>query len=212
MARAGRCGAPHRRRGGRATPGGGLTVRTDVGGRGLVAVLDGAFDGPTIADRADMDAVEADEPDVGDFASRVPGAAHLCGHDVHTTIGVGLGQLFARLRDRLAGRLVLLLQPAEETLAGARAMIDAGARAMIDAGALDAHPPQEIYALHCAPLPVGTFGVMPGNGLSGVDRCRITLSGPVAVALTDQLVADLTALTTVQRPQSDGTSPSCSSS
>ncbi|MGW0184694.1 M20/M25/M40 family metallo-hydrolase [Streptomyces sp. NPDC003362] len=73
-----------------------------------------------------MDAVDEDEQRPGEFASLVPGAAHLCGHDLHTAIGVGIAEVLAQLRERLNGRVVLLFQPAEETLAGARAMLEDG--------------------------------------------------------------------------------------
>jgi metal-dependent amidase/aminoacylase/carboxypeptidase family protein len=88
-----------------------------------------------------MDAVADDELTGGEFASRVSGAAHLYGHDLHTTIGVGTAETLSQLRQRFCGRVVFVFQPAEETLEGARAMIDAGV--------LDRVAPVEIYALHC---------------------------------------------------------------
>src|SRR5439155_5791393 len=90
------------------------------------------------------------------------GAAHLCGHDLHTAIGVGIAQVLARLRHRLTGRIVFVFQPAEETLEGAQAMLESDV--------LKRTAPAEIYALHCGPLPVGTFAVMPGVGQPGLDR------------------------------------------
>lgn len=159
-------------------------------------MLDGAGAagaGPTVAYRADMDAMDGDEMFDGDFASQVPGAAHLCGHDMHTAIGVGIAQVLARLRHHLTGRVVFIFQPAEETLDGARAMIADGV--------LDRTAPQEVYALHCDSLPVGTFAVMPGYGLPGQDRFHIELSGPNAAADGSRLVAGLDALSTVGYPQ-----------
>jgi amidohydrolase len=125
----------------------GLAVSTGVGGHGVVAVLDGAGTGPTIAYRADIDAVAPGHVAGSRSGAPVAGAAHLCGHDLHTAIGVGVGQVLARLRERFDGRVVLVFQPAEETLEGARAMIEAGV--------IDRLTPQEIYALHCGPMPVG---------------------------------------------------------
>ena len=170
----------------------GLSVSTGIGGHGVVAVLDGTAPGPTVAYRADMDAVAADEL-TGEFASQVPGAAHLCGHDVHTTIGVGMAETLARLRQRFSGRVVFVFQPAEETLDGARAMIDAGV--------LDRTAPEEMYALHCSPLPVGAFAVMPGAGQPGLDVGRIDVSGPNAAEAGAQLVAAISDLSTVAEPQ-----------
>lgn len=171
----------------------GLAVSVGVGGHGVVAILDGEGGGPTIAYRADMDAVAGSEMFDSDFASQVPGAAHLCGHDIHTAIGVGTAQVLARLRHRLSGRVVFVFQPAEETLDGAQAMIADGV--------LDQTEPQEIYALHCGPLPVGTFAVMPGYGLPGQDRYQIELSGPNAAADGKRLLAAIDALSTIEYPQ-----------
>ncbi|WP_328771551.1 M20/M25/M40 family metallo-hydrolase [Streptomyces sp. NBC_00286] len=81
----------------------GLVVSTGVGGHGVVAVPEGAGAGPVVAYRADMDAVDDDEAFDGAFASRVPGAAHLCGHDLHTAIGVGIAEVLARLREYVNG-------------------------------------------------------------------------------------------------------------
>jgi amidohydrolase len=180
----------------------GLDVTTDVGGHGVVAVLEGGSAGPTIGYRADLDAVgPGGVIDFGssgpvfdaDFASRVPGVAHLCGHDLHTAIGVGIAETLARIRPGLAGRAVFIFQPAEETIEGARAMIEAGV--------LDRHRPDEIYALHCAPNPVGTLSVMPGLGLPGLDQFEIQLSGPTATADADRLAATIAAMSTVELPR-----------
>ncbi|UWP80195.1 M20 metallopeptidase family protein [Dactylosporangium fulvum] len=171
----------------------GLSVSTGIGGHGVVAVLDGAGLGPTVAYRADMDAVAADELAGGEFASQVPGAAHLCGHDLHTTIGVGIAETLSRLRHRFSGRVVFVFQPAEETLDGARAMIDAGL--------LNWAAPEEMYALHCSPLPVGAFAVMPGAGQPGLDVGHIDVSGPNAADTGAQLVASINDMSTVTEPQ-----------
>jgi metal-dependent amidase/aminoacylase/carboxypeptidase family protein len=157
----------------------GLDVTTGVGGHGVLAVLDGSADGPTIAYRADMDAVDTrtgvlpfPRPDrVFDegFASRVPGAAHLCGHDLHTAIGVGVARTLARGPEPVRGRLVFVFQPSEENLRGARAMLETGLVQRL--------APREFYALHCGPFPSGTIGVSPGHGLPGLDHFRIVLPG-----------------------------------
>lgn len=109
----------------------GLEVSVGVGGNGVVGLLRGGADGPTVAYRADMDAVADNELSEIEFRSQVPGAGHLCGHDLHTAIGVGVARVLARIRDRLRGRLVFIFQPAEETLSGAQAMIDDGCCACI---------------------------------------------------------------------------------
>jgi amidohydrolase len=174
----------------------GLSVSTGIGGHGVVAVLSGTGPGPTVAYRADMDAIAADELVDDEFSSRVPGVAHLCGHDLHTSIGVGIAQVLARLRHRFSGRVVFMFQPAEETLDGARAMIEAGV--------LDRTAPQEIYALHCGPLPVSTFAVAPGVGQAGLDVGHIDVSGPNATENGERLLAAVNGLSTVTHPRTSG--------
>ncbi|KAK1179375.1 amidohydrolase [Streptomyces sp. NBS 14/10] len=166
----------------------GLAVATGVGGHGVVGVLRGTRPGRTVAYRADMDAVPP-----GDIVGGGPAAAHLCGHDIHTTVALGAAQVLARLRQHLSGTVVFLFQPAEEALAGARAMIDAGV--------LERTRVEEIHALHCGPFPVGRFAVTPGYGLPGQDRAEVTLSGPDAPDAARRLAAEIGALATVTPPQ-----------
>jgi metal-dependent amidase/aminoacylase/carboxypeptidase family protein len=163
-----------------------VTVSTGVAGHGVVAVVDGAGPGPTVAYRADLDAVPVGGP--GE-------AAHLCGHDVHTAVGVGIVRTMARLRHRFHGRVVVVFQPAEETFEGARAMIEDGL--------LDRLPPDEFYALHCCPLPVGTFGVLPGTGQPGQDIGYVDVAGPGATTVAERVIGAVDGLSTVRRPESD---------
>jgi metal-dependent amidase/aminoacylase/carboxypeptidase family protein len=181
----------------------GLEVTTGVGGRGVVAVLDGSADGPTVAYRADMDAVDAqravlsfphsDRPFDEGFASRIPGVAHLCGHDLHTAIGVGVARTLAQAAEPVRGRLVFVFQPAEEPLQGARAMLETGLVQRL--------APREFYALHCSPFPAGTIAVSPGYGLPGLDHIRIVLSGGDD-AVVAAIAAEVAQLGTVGYPQS----------
>ncbi|MFG2093844.1 M20 family metallopeptidase [Streptomyces sp. NPDC048612] len=166
----------------------GLTVTTGVGGHGVVGVLRGAHRGRTVAYRADMDAVPPK-----DIVGGGPAAAHVCGHDLHTTVALGVARVLARLRRRLSGTVVFLFQPAEETLSGARALLDAGV--------LERTGVAEIHALHCGPFPVGTFAVTPGYGLPGQDKAEVALSGPDAPDAARRLAAEINALATVAAPQ-----------
>ncbi|MGA5565133.1 M20 metallopeptidase family protein [Streptomyces platensis] len=166
----------------------GLAVSTGVGGHGVVGVLRGARPGRTVAYRADMDAVPPK-----DIVGGGPAPAHLCGHDVHTTVAVGIAQVLARLRRQLAGTVVFLFQPAEESLSGARALIDAGV--------LERTRVAEIHALHCGPFPVGRFAVTPGYGMPGQDKAEVTASGPDGPDVTRRLAAEIGALATVALPQ-----------
>ncbi|MEU4160560.1 amidohydrolase [Actinoplanes sp. NPDC026670] len=165
----------------------GLDVTTGVGGHGVVGVLTGVRPGRTVAYRADMDAVGPD-----DGAGGATGPSHLCGHDIHTTIGVGIAEVLSRLRERLSGRVVFLFQPAEESLAGAAAMIADGV--------LTANRPGEIHALHCGPLPVGRFATIAGTGLPGQDKGQITLTGADAPARARRLAESINDMSTVKRP------------
>jgi metal-dependent amidase/aminoacylase/carboxypeptidase family protein len=165
----------------------GLDVTTGVGGYGVVGVLAGAHPGRTVAYRADMDAVPPSDQIEGGSEP-----AHLCGHDIHTTVGVGVAEVLATLRNRIAGTVVFVFQPAEETLAGAAAMLGDG----VFAGTR----PAEIHALHCGPFPVGDFAVTPGYGLPGLDRGSVTLTGQDAMARAQRLAGEIGALGTVAPP------------
>ncbi|SDL35574.1 amidohydrolase [Glycomyces sambucus] len=166
----------------------GLEVRTGVGGHGVVGVLRGRHRGRTVAYRADMDAVPAQDQIGGGTAAK-----HLCGHDIHTTVGVGVARVLAKLRRRLHGTVVFVFQPAEESLTGARAMLDDGVFARTR--------PEEIHALHCGFMPVGVFGVNPGSGMPGLDRGSVTLAGADAVERAEALAGEVNALGTVSAPQ-----------
>lgn len=167
----------------------GLEVRTGVGGHGVVGVLRGSRPGPVVAYRADMDASVGDEPTGREYGSRVPGVFHVCGHDLHSAIGVGVASVLGRLRPRLPGTVVFLFQPAEETLEGARAMLADDAFAGLR--------PDVIYALHTGPMPVGTIGT--GADMAGQDRFELTLAKPVPTSF-ERAVARLKALGTVSLP------------
>jgi amidohydrolase len=121
--------------------------------------------------RADIDALPIGERTGLDFASVHPGVAHACGHDVHTTIVLGVGLVLAQLRDadQLTHGVRLIFQPAEESSPG-------GAVDAIEGGVLtDVH---EIYALHCDPrTDTGRIALKVGPITSAVDQVRVTLTG-----------------------------------
>lgn len=148
----------------------GLDVRENVGG-GIVADLrgpDGASDG-MVALRADMDALPVQEETGLDFASQIPGQAHVCGHDAHTAMLLGAAALLTDLRDRLPTGVRFLFQPNEENQPG-------GARFMVEAGCLDGV--REVYGLHVWPgKPTGWFGTRPGPLMARPDVFGVTLRG-----------------------------------
>ncbi|NIN71750.1 MAG: amidohydrolase [Gemmatimonadetes bacterium] len=147
----------------------GLEVQTGVGGHGVVGVLQGARPSPTVAYRADMDAVYSNAPDPVAFASQTPGARHICGHDIHTTVALGVAEALTAIRDELPGTVKFIFQPAEENIQGALAMIEDGV--------LKDPVPQAIFAFHSAPLEVGQIGSVEGPALPGLDRVTVTLRG-----------------------------------
>lgn len=170
----------------------GFSVRRDVGGHGVVAILHGGRPGRTVAFRADMDAVRSDAQDPVEFDSENPGVRHICGHDIHTTIGVALGEVFAAIRAELPGTAVLIFQPAEENVTGARLMVESGA--------LDNPRPDAIFAYHTAPYEVGKIAFSESTLMSARDRITATVSGPDARGVADALRDRILALRTIESP------------
>jgi amidohydrolase len=148
----------------------GLDVRTGVGQTGVVGVLEGKADGPTVLIRADMDALPIEEQTGLDYRSTVPGKMHACGHDAHVAIALGVASALSAQREHLRGHIKFVFQPAEE--------IGQGAQAMIDAGVLDDPRPTVALGLHVwNELPVGQVVVTPGPIMAGGDRFEVTIRG-----------------------------------
>lgn len=147
----------------------GLQVREGVGKTGVVGDLKGeGYDGRQLAIRTDMDALPIQEMTQLDFASRQPGVMHACGHDVHTTVGLGTAMILAELQDQLPGNIRFLFQPAEEIAQGAQWMIDDGAMEDISA----------ILSTHVFPsIPAGTIAVRYGSLTAAADNLEITIMG-----------------------------------
>ncbi|MGP9819951.1 amidohydrolase [Salinarimonas sp. NSM] len=145
-------------------------VHEGVGGTGVVGVVRGARPGTrSIGLRADMDALPMEEATNLPWRSTRPGLFHGCGHDGHTTMLLGAARALAQDRD-FAGTVVLIFQPAEEGLGGARAMLADGLFARF--------PCDEVYALHNAPaLPLGSVGITPGAGMAGASFFDILVRG-----------------------------------
>lgn len=148
-----------------------LEVQERVGGTGVVALLRGAYPGPTLALRADMDALplheEADRP----YRSCVPGVMHACGHDGHVAMALGAAKVLADLRGELHGNVKFLFQPAEETYGGASEMIAAGC--LTNAPAVDA-----VFGLHLWPDgDVGELRLRAGPIMASSDALRIAVQG-----------------------------------
>lgn len=147
----------------------GHEVRTNVGGRGVVATLKGGKPGPTVALRADFDALPIQEENEFSFKSKVDGVMHACGHDGHTAALLGLAKALNRMKDELEGNVVFIHQHAEELPPG-------GAIAMIEDGCLDGV--DVIFGTHLwATVPVGTIGYRVGPFMAAPDRFDIKIQG-----------------------------------
>ena len=161
----------------------GLTPQLLPKGNGLICDI-GEGD-RVIAFRADLDALPLQDTKDVPYRSTVDKVAHACGHDVHTTVLLGLGLALAQLNDQgeLPGRVRLIFQPAEE-------FVPSGAPEVIASGALK--DVAAIYALHCYPqLPAGLVGVRSGPFTAAADTVEVRLSGPGGHTARPHLTADL---------------------
>jgi len=168
---------------------------------GVVAHVEGERPGPTVALRADIDALPIREATGLDFASEVDGRMHACGHDAHTAMLLGAAHILHTLRDDLAGTVRLVFQPSEEKAPG-------GASVMIEEGVLgemDGRGPVErIFGQHVFPdLPAGALGVRAGTFMASADEVYLTVRGRGGHAaaphlLTDTVLAQAHILTALQ--------------
>lgn len=135
---------------------------------GTAAEVTGKEMGPTIALRADIDALPIQEASNLPFRSKIDGVSHMCGHDVHTTIALGAGIILQELREILPGNVRILFQPAEETEGGAISLIDQGLLKGV----------KSIIGLHNSPdIPTGTIGIKEGFFMASCDDFTLTING-----------------------------------
>ena len=157
----------------------GFEVTTEVGGHGVVAVMENG-PGPVLLMRADMDGLPVAEQTGLPFASDVVATTdegiespvmHACGHDTHMTAWVGAARRLVAMRNQWSGTLVAILQPAEER--------GAGARLMLEDGLYERFPkPDVAIAFHdTASAPAGTIAYTPGFALANVDSVDIRVRG-----------------------------------
>lgn len=174
----------------------GFEVRTGVAKTGVIGVLRGGKPGPTIAVRADMDALPVVEQTDLPFAStkrttfdgQDVGVAHACGHDVHTAVQLGVASVLAGMRDELAGTALLIFQPAEE---GAPTGEEGGAELMLKEGLFDEFKPVAILGLHMFPeFDVGTVAFGAGPMQAASDSWRALIKGKQAHGAWPQLGVD----------------------
>ena len=157
----------------------GLTdIKTGVGKYGVTALLVGSKPGPVVAVRADMDALPIQEVNDVPYKSLVPGVKHACGHDLHTTVELGVAEILSKMREEVRGTIKFIFQPAEE---GAPAGEEGGAKLLIKEGALENPRPQVIFGLHTEPnLQVGQIGYHVGPAMASSDSFIITIHGKAA--------------------------------
>ncbi len=147
----------------------GLNVKEAVGKTGVVGELAGSGKDPrTLAIRTDMDALPIQEYSQLEFASVNPGIMHACGHDVHSTLGMGAAMVLSQLPESLPGNVRFLFQPAEEIAQGAKWMVEDGVTEGINA----------IYGVHVFPsIPARRVGIRYGALTSAADELEITIQG-----------------------------------
>jgi len=156
----------------------GLEVKTGVAKTGVVGLLTGALPGPTVAIRADMDALPVEEQNTFPYKSLNPGVMHACGHDVHTSIALGTAMVLSNFKDKIRGKIKFIFQPAEE---GAPAREEGGASLMIKEGVLADPPVRAIFGLHVWPdLKVGQVGYAEGYTMASSDSLTLTIKGKSA--------------------------------
>lgn len=147
----------------------------------VIGEIVGAFPGPVIGLRADIDALPVTEPETCSFRSEHEGWMHACGHDAHTAMVLGAARLLVSMRDSIHGSVRLFFQPAEETDGGAEPMVQAGAMNGVSA----------VYGLHVQPyLNVGQIDTRPGTLNASTDEVEITIHGVSGHAARPNLGVD----------------------
>jgi amidohydrolase len=178
----------------------GLEPRTGVGKTGVTALLQGGKPGPLIAVRADMDALPVtEETDLpfkstkrDTFLGQEVGVAHACGHDIHTSVQLGVASVLAAMRQDLPGSILFIFQPAEEgpppgERGGAELMLAEG----VFGGGGGGGKPKAIFALHSFPdLEVGQIGYNPGPTMAAVDQFTAKIRGKQAHGAYPHLAVD----------------------
>jgi amidohydrolase len=154
----------------------GLEVTEDIADTGVVGVLRGGVatggdePGRTLLIRADIDALPVTEETGLDYASRIPGKMHACGHDGHIAIALITAEVLAEYQDRLRGNVKFVFQPAEERIGGAARMIEEGVMRSPDVSA--------VIGLHLWSLiPVGDVAVQAGPFFASADEVHVRIRG-----------------------------------
>jgi amidohydrolase len=161
----------------------GLEVQTGVGKTGVVGLLEGDKDGPTVLVRFDMDGLPIQEANDVAYRSQTAQRMHACGHDAHTAIGLAVARMLSAHRGEMRGRVKFIFQPAEE--------IGQGALAMINDGILSDPIPGVSLGLHVwNELPVGEVGLTGGGTMAGANIFSVEIKGRGGHAAIPNQTAD----------------------
>ncbi len=208
----------------------GLEVQTGIAKHGVVALLHGTAGegGRCVAIRADMDALPITELSSKPWRSRNPGVMHACGHDVHTTVGLGVAEVLAKHKDQVRGTVKFIFQPAEESMP-TDYKEDWGAKLMVAEGVLENPKPEAIFGLHCRPaispadaqmdvtrfLEAGQLAYTIGPDSANSDTFEVVIRGKMAHGSAPQRGVDaivvaaeaISALQTVRSRRTDTRQP-----
>ncbi|KJF27444.1 peptidase M20 [Clostridium aceticum] len=148
----------------------GIDTITGVANTAVLGIIGGKIPGKTVAIRADMDALPIEDKKDASYKSKVLGSMHACGHDAHMAILLGTAKVLKEMEEKIVGTVKLFFQPAEETVGGAKPMIEAG---VMENPKVDA-----VLGLHVTPeIPVGQIGVRYGQMNASSDSIKITIYG-----------------------------------
>ncbi len=158
-----------------------------VAGTGIIGILTGKDLGKTVGIRADMDALPLNDGKNVEYASKVKGKMHACGHDAHTAGLLGAAMLLAKHRESFFGQVKFLFQPAEETTGGALPMIKEGA--------MENPKVNAVFGLHCnVGLDTGKIGVIYGKAYASSDMFDIKIKGKSCHGASPQFGIDAIAV------------------